>query len=704
MRAYRFAVSALFAVAPLFISHCLSAQAPAVQQTILYGAAYYEEYSPYDRLDEDVRMMKATGITVVRIAESTWGTLEPQEGVFNFSHVDRVLNAMDKAGIKVIVGTPTYAVPTWLAREHPDVLAVTPTGRAEYGRRQNIDITNPNFRAAAERVIVALVDHVKDHPSVIGYQLDNETKAYETSGPNVQAAFVQTLRQKYPDLRVLNQEFGLDYWSNRINSWEDFPSVNGSINASLSGAFAEFQRGLVTDYLAWQAGLVREHARQGQFLTHNFDLAWRGYSYGIQSQVNHFAAAKVLDVAGIDIYHPTQDKLTGAEIAFGGDLARSMRGGQNYLLMETEAQGFPDWTPYPGQLRLQAYSHLASGANMVEYWHWGTTANAYETYWRGLLSQDFQPNPTYEEAGQIGKEIGRLGPVLVNMHKSNRIAIYFSNRALTGFDAFKTGPGSTTTYNDVLRPYYDALYRMNAEVDFVDPSTADLSGYKLIVVPALYCASDAELSRLNSYAKSGGHLLYTFKSGFSDESTKVRATTQPGVITEAAGVRYEQFTNPVDVSLAGDPYRVGAAENGARWWMELLTPTTAAVVARYEHPVWGKYAAITRNTYGKGEVTYVGFMGSDALTEKIMEEAVKRAGLWGEQQALHWPTIMRSGTLADGHAVHYLLNYSAKAGDVSYTMGTGKELLSGAAVERGGVVHLAPWGVAIIEESGLAAR
>ena len=678
------------------------AQGPAGLKTILYGAAYYEEYEPTDRLDDDVRMMKATGITVVRIAESTWGTLEPREGVFDFSHVDRVLNAMDKAGIKVIVGTPTYAVPTWLAREHPDVLAVTPAGQAEYGRRQNMDITNAHFRAAAERVIVALVDHVKDHPSVIGYQLDNETKSYDTSGPNVQAAFVAHMRERFPDLDALNKEFGLDYWSNRIDAWADFPSVNGTINASLAGAFAEFQRGLVTEYLGWQAGLVRKHARQGQFLTHNFDLGWRGYSYGMQSQVNHFAAAKVMDIAGIDIYHPTQDKLTGAEIAFGGDLARSMRGGQNYLLMETEAQGFPDWTPYPGQLRLQAFSHLASGANMVEYWHWGTTHNAIETYWRGLLSQDYKPNPTYEEAGTIGRDIERVGPELVNMRKKNQIAIYVSNRALTGFDSFKTGPGSTTTYNDVLRPYYDALYRMNAEVDFIDPSslaTSDLSEYKLIVVPALYDAADAELTKLNHFARSGGHLLYTFKSGFSDENTKVRASTQPGLIAEAAGVQYNQFTNPEKVSLAGDPYRVGEADNTARWWMELLTPTTAEVVARYEHPVWGKYAAITRNTYGKGEVTYVGFMGSDSLTEKIMEEAVKRAGLWGTQQELHWPTIMRSGVLANGHAVHYVLNYSAAAQDVSYKFAGGKDLLGNAEVQQGGVVKLGPWGVAIVEEA-----
>jgi beta-galactosidase len=166
------------------------------------------------------------------------------------------------------------------------------------------------------------------------------------------------------------------------------------------------------------------------------------------------------------------------------------------------------------------------------------------------------------------------------MRKHNRVAIYFSNQALTGFNSFKFGWTSTINYNDVLRPFYDALYRMNAEMDFVDPSTTDLSPYKLILVPALYAASDAEIERLNAFAKAGGHLLYTFKSGFSDEQVRVRSSTQPGLIAEAAGVHYNQFTIPNGVSLENDPYHVGAADNTARWWMELLTPTTAITVAR----------------------------------------------------------------------------------------------------------------------------
>lgn len=672
---------------------------PAVAQlpdTILYGVAYYDEYTPVDRVDEDARMMKAAGISVVRIAESTWGTLEPQPGVFDFTHVDRMLAAMHRQGIRVIVGTPTYAIPTWLARQHPNVLVVNPSGvREQYGPRQNMDISDPDYRAAAERVIVALIDHVKDHPAVIGYQLDNETKAYNTSGPDVQAAFVARMKRTWPDLNTLNAAWGLNYWSNRINRWEDFPSTNASINASMSNAFAEFQRSLVTDFLTWQATLVRAHAKPGQFLTQNFDLAWQGHSYGIQPEVDHWKSARPLDIAGIDIYHPSQDKLTGIEIAFGGDVSRSMRNGQNYLVLETEAQGFAQWTPYPGQLRLQAFSHLASGAQMVEYWHWATTANAVETYWRGLLTQDYKPNPVYAEASTVGADLKRLGPKLAGMTKRNRVAIYVSNRALSAFDSFKP---NGVSYNQVLRPFYDALYRMNVEVDILSPdSTTTLDEYQLIVVPALYAASDAEIGRLNGYAKRGGHLLYTFKSGFSDENTKVRYATQPGAIAEAAGVGYQLFATPDGVSLDGDPFGVGAADNKVRWWMEMLTPTTATVVARYSHPSWPAAAAMTRNVWGKGEVSYIGFMPTNAMIDKIMASEVKRAGVQSSLPGVRFPVIVKGGMLKNGHQVHYLFNYSATLQQVSLRR-SGFELLKFRKISSGQMIQLAPWDVAIVED------
>ncbi|MBR1743488.1 MAG: beta-galactosidase, partial [Lachnospiraceae bacterium] len=204
------------------------------RKEFLFGAAYYDEYMPYDRIDTDFQMMKDMGFNVVRIAESTWSTWEPVEGVFDFTHLHRMLDAAKKYDIKVIVGTPTYAIPAWLHKKHPDVLSVTKNGPELYGRRQNIDISNPHFLKYAERIIRKLMEEAKDHPQVIGYQLDNETRSAGAASAETQKIFVERMKKKYPDLEAFNLEFGLNYWSNRIGRWEDFPDVRGTINGSLS--------------------------------------------------------------------------------------------------------------------------------------------------------------------------------------------------------------------------------------------------------------------------------------------------------------------------------------------------------------------------------------------------------------------------------------------------------------------------------------
>jgi beta-galactosidase len=670
--------------------------------SLLFGVAYYDEYMPYERLEKDVAMMKDAGINVVRIAESTWSTVEPQDNVWDFKSIDRVLNAMHKGGISVIIGTPTYAFPTWLAKKYPDILATTSKGKNLYGARQNMDISNEHFRFHAERVIRKIMEHVKDHPAIIGYQVDNETKAYNTAGDNVQKSFVTYMKDKFKTLEALNKAFGLDYWSNRINNWDDFPVVNGtfnaSINASLNSEFSRFQRQIVTDYLAWQTKIVKEYAKPSQFVTQNFDLEWRGYSFGIQPDVDHFAAAKALDIAGIDIYHPTQDALTGIEISLGGDITRSMKN-KNYFVIETEAQGFPQWVPYPNQLRLQAFSHLASGANMLEYWHWHSIHNSAETYWKGLLSHDFEPNPTYNEAKTIGKDFARLSNKLINLKKKNDVAILFSNEAQTAFNAFSFGWGARENYNDILRPYYDALYKMNVGMDFIDATkNPDLSNYKLIIVPALYAASDDVLKKLNQFVKDGGHVVYTFKSGFSDENVKVRSTVQPAIINEACGISYSQFTIPQNVSLKNDPFGVGKDNNKINTWMELITPTTAKVLAYYEHPSWGNYAAVTQNQFGKGLATYVGCMTTSALTEKIMKDALGKANLWKTEQSLTFPIITKSGINQQGKTIRYIFNYSAVPQQVKYVFGNGTELLSNQSVSKDTNLNLEAWGVKIVEE------
>ena len=675
---------------------------------LLYGAAYYDEYMPYDRLDKDVEMMKKAGINTVRIAESTWSTCEPQPGVFDFSHVERVMDAMEEAGINVIIGTPTYAVPTWMVKAHPDVLAETVRGRGIYGARQIMDITHPVYLFYAERVIRELMKRTAHRKCVIGFQLDNETKYYGTAGKNVQEQFVKYIREKFhDDLDALNYEFGLDYWSNRINAWEDFPDVRGTINGSLGAEFEKFQRTLVDKFLSWQADIVNEYRREDQFVTHNLDFEWRGYSYGIQPYVNHLHASQCLTIAGTDIYHPTQDDLTGAEIAFGGDLIRSLKQ-DNYLVIETEAQGFPGWTPYKGQLRLQAYSHLASGANSVMYWHWHSIHNSFETYWKGLLSHDFQENATYREACIIGNEFARLGKHLVNLKKKNEVAVLVSNEALTALNWFRIqeqAPGADAKsiyYNDVMRWMYDTLYHMNVECDFIWPESENLDQYKAIIVPALYAAPDELLIRLNQYVENGGTLIASFKTAFANENVKVSHEVQPHILSNCFGVHYDQFTFPKNVGLTGEVIlkktdQKGNAHPAANVFMELLVSEGAEVLASYEHYNWKDYAAITRNHYGKGQAVYIGCMTDEETLKSVYKAVLPEADV--EIPEYHYPIIVRKGLNDLGKTVCYFLNYSGMELEMPYDYKNGIELLENTAVENGTALQMPAWGVKIVEEA-----
>lgn len=678
---------------------------------LLFGAAYYLEYLPYDRLETDFEMMERAGMNTIRIAESTWSTLEPSDGVFDFTHIDRMLAAAARHHISVIIGTPTYAIPAWLAKKYPDILAVTANGQELYGHRQNMDITHPGYRMHCERVIRALMERVKDVPHVIGFQLDNETKSYGTAGPRVQQMFVSYLKEKYPDIREFNHEFGLDYWSNRVNDWADFPDVRGTINQSLDAEFRKFQRSLVTDFLAWQADIVREYKRDDQFITQNFDFDWTSHSYGYQPEVDQYEAAKCMTVAGADIYHPSQGELTGAEITVCGNIARSLKN-ENYLILETQAQGLTAWLPYPNQLLLQAYSHIANGANSVMYWHWHSIHNAIESYWKGVLSHDFAENETYREACRIGAEWKRIGAHLINLKKQNRVALLLDNHSLTGLKEFPLETTGNQSYNAVMRWLADALYRMNIEFDMVSSKERVFSGYDFLVVPALYSASEELLHALDAYVADGGHLIASFRSGFTDEQLAIYHDRQPHILNKCLGIHYDQFTYPKDVRIVLTDSRTAAnaaavshsgdalpvLSSPAHDWMELVTCDTAVPVARYDHPAWGNYAAVTENSYGKGATLYLAaFFGEELLETVLYSFFTKNDYAALSEHTPHFPVIVKRGTNDSGKELYYYFNYSGKEQTVLHAAGAGVELRTDTGVAQEETLVLPAWDCRIVE-------
>ncbi len=663
-----------------------------LNKEIIFGAAYYEEYLPYDRLERDLQMMTECGFNTIRIAESTWSVEEPRPGEYDFSHVDRVIHAAKRHGLHVIVGTPTYAVPHWLVQLDPEVLATTEKGRNRYGSRQNMDITNPTYLYYAEGIIRNLVSHTAGYSNVIGFQIDNETKHYGTAGHKMLILFQRWMKERFGTIEAVNRSLGLNYWSNSVTRFEDLPDPTGTINGSYACEFAKFQRKMAEDFLMWQSDIVKEYKRPDQFITQNFDYEWKrfgaprqqdGYSWGIQPDICHYESAKAMTLIGTDIYCFNQDKLTGCEIAFGGDLMRPLRD-DAYLVLESQAQAFKDWLPYPGQLRQMAYSHLASGACGVMYWNWHSLHNGLESYWKGLLSHDFESNPTYEEAKTLGQELKRLQPYLPLLKKKNRIAIVVNTESVNAMKWFPTD--KDLSYNDVVHWVYDALYELNLECDVIFSQAPDWSRYDLLIFPELYATHQSLVPRVRKFVEQGGTIFATFRSFMTDKHLKIFPDRQPHGLTDCFGMTYNQYTRPVNVTVDG-------AE--AKYWMELLIPDTAETKASYNHKYWGKYAALTRNSFGNGHAWYLGTMTSSEILKKYLLQAANDAGI--EQPEQKWPLIRRSGINAKGQKIHFLFNYSGES--VSLTSRwNATELLTEATYTHGESISLKDWGVAILME------
>ena len=683
--------------------------APNRMDTVLYGVAYYPEYMPYDRLDKDVELMQKAGITVVRMGESTWSSWEPRDGDFRFDWMQRALDRFRRAGIKVILGTPTYSIPTWLYKEHPEIV-VTHNGVAPplqdpysptyppslppgfYGPRQNIDLLNPDFRRYAERIIRQVVSHFKDDPIVIGYQIDNETSPNGIPTTYANRAFLERLKRKYQSPATLNRMWGLVYWGQLIDSWEDVPPRNGILNPGYKLEWEDFQHDIVTDYLAWQAKIVNEYKRPDQFITQDF-------SGGVHTNLDQWAIAANLDIVAVNPYFETQKRFDGRAIWLAGDLGRSLKG-TNYLVTETNAQTIgwdsrTQYPPYPGQTRLAAYAHLAAGANMVEYWHWASLHYGQETYWKGVLSHDLEPNRVYGEVTRVAGELKRIGPRLVNLSKANHVAILFSADSA---NAISYMPFSDTEgYMSVLRQMYDALYDLNVEPDFVPAESGDLARYKVVLVPPLYSASDQALHRISDYVNGGGEVVMAFKSGFTDEHSTVRPVMAPGPLRAAAGIHYQEFTSlAAPVKLTPDLYGVGDKNTGSVW-QEFLMADTAQTIESVDDAYW-HFPAITRNRYGKGSLTYEGVLVSDALQREVIRDVLKRAGLTGPDQNLPAAVRVRHGRSVQNKAVHYYFNFSGVENTFSYPYGAGADLLSEHGLNRGESITLKPWDLVVVME------
>jgi beta-galactosidase len=260
---------------------------------------------------------------------------------------------------------------------------------------------------------------------------------------------------------------------------------------------------------------------------------------------------------------------------------------------------------------------------------------------------------------------------------------------------FKEG----NAYMEVLRQMHRAAFRQNLGADFVFAENADFTGYDILLIPPLYVASDALLKKISDFAKNGGHVIMSVKSGFCDENSVVRHVKAPGPLRDACGFYYQEFSNIVSVPLQNDPFKVGPEKNLAKSWIEFIIPETAKPLALYDDPFFKKYPAVTENKFGKGTFIYEGCLLTDEIQSKIVGNLALETGLISADNHPVYPIVIKYGTNDQGKTIRYFLNYSNEEKPIVYDYSKGTNLITNSLLNRGDSILLKPWDVAIVEST-----
>jgi beta-galactosidase len=654
---------------------------------IEYGADYYAEDWPPERIETDAKLMQRAKFRTVRLIDSNWERLEPVEGQYNFEWLDHVLEILNRYGIRAILGTSSYVPPAWLVQKHPEFYLVNEGGvRRRWGGMGFMCLNNPLYLQYVSKLVTALAIHYGHHRGIIGWQIDNELgywggECYDED--YCVPKFRQYLKTKFGTLEELNRRLLTVSYGHAYSSWDQIElRTNVAHDAHQSPLLLESQRFFsadVTEFVALQAALLRKYTA-GQFITHN----------GPARSENRFDLAKPLDFLCDDSYPHVGEYNTPA---FGTDLMRGFNRGKSFLILELRSGTFGaytlgDATPPPGLVRLWAWQTLAHGADGLLFFRWRMSNGGSEQYWQGLLNYDGSPGRSFLEVLRMGEELERVGAEFVHAETPASVAQILSHDS---FWALQIGDDKFP-YFDQLKIFSSSFRRWGLNVNVIEPS-ADLGEYKVVTAPSLHVVSPEIVEDLERFVNGGGVLILTARSGFKTEDN-LATEVPPGLLERMTKVRVTDFTL-ID-ETAGQPLSNFSSEPGAyrpspdnqiksvspdwqgeykvKGWADVLELNGAQPLFCYQKDYYAGRPAVTLAEYGKGKVIYVGAI----LEQNFYVELARRACQWAKMKV--GPEIPEGMDFAmrekNQRAFRFLMNF----GDSSKTVdlpGEHRDLLSG---------------------------
>lgn len=627
-----------------------------------FGGDYNpEQWSP-EVWKEDIALMRRAGVNLVTVGVFAWSSLEPEPGRYEFGWLDQVLDLLHDAGIQVDLATPTASPPPWFSLRHPDALPVNADGiRLTHGSRDTYCACAPAYREAAAGIARVLAERYSEHPALAMWHVHNE---YGTTCycDHAAAAFRLWLQERYGDLHRLNAAWTTAFWSQGYSRWDEIQPPRATqylVNPTQALDFRRFWSDELLSAFREQKTILRSFGRDLPITTN--------FVFGGWVPVNHARWAAEVDLVAIDHYPGSPGIGAEEQTAFGADLARSWAGGRSWLLMEQAAGTLNDGhrlhTKEPGRMARHSLSHLARGSRGALFFQWRASRGGAEMFHSAMVPHAGAESRRFAELAEFGASLPRLAEFEGSAVEAE-VAILWDAEAWWAMQSTHL-PSSDLDYLAAVQAAHRQFWAAGIGVDLAGPE-ADLSAYRLVVVPSLYLVSDQAAASIARYVEGGGRLLVTYFSGIVNEDAQVRLGGYPGAFSEVLGIRVEEFS-PVD------EVRLRSGGRG-RVWSEQVDLAGAEAVDRYSGGVLDGSPAITRNEYGAGVAWYVSTQLEDEAYESLVEQVVRDAGIERPELPAGVELVRRR---AGGSTWTILINHSEVAVELPIE---GYELLSGTQV------------------------
>ncbi len=565
-----------------------------------YGADYNPEQWPREVWDEDVRLMREAGVNIVSIGIFSWALLEPRDGEWDFGWLDDVIDLLHRNGIDVDLATATASPPAWLTTKHPEVLPVTVDGTIlSPGGRQHWRPTSPIFRDYALRLVRALATRYAGHPALVAWHIGNELGCHNLFDYSDDAAraFRLWLQEHYASLDELNDAWGTAFWSQHYSEWDEILPPRVAAAQRNPGQQLDFQRfssDAQRDHLRAEAALLAE-LTPGVPRTTNFMVAQN------VRDIDYASWTDDVDFVSNDHYL-RPGEIGRDDLSFWANLTGNLAEGRPWLLMEhaTSAVNWREINPAkrPGELRRDALTHVAHGADGVCYFQWRQSRAGGERFHSGMVPHAGADSRVFRDVVALGAELQALAPLVGAHREKARVAIAFDYISwwVSGRDSH---PSALLSYDDEALGWYRALLDLGIRADVV-PVAASFDDYDVVIAPMLHVVTDEVRARLEQVVTDGRHLITTYFSGTVDEYDRVWLGGYPGALREILGLTVEEFV-PL---LAPEQLASGAT---ATHWSERIIRVGAdvEVLDTYASGDLAGEPAVTRRRVGAGSATYV---------------------------------------------------------------------------------------------------